>query len=404
MDKKLSVLSLQPYYGGSHQQFNDEWAKSSRFEWTTIGLPARHWKWRMRHSGLYFAAEISMRVLEGARWDIIVCSDMLSVAELKGFLPKETSNDGIGLPIIAYFHENQFAYPIQQAHVKAGNHERDFHFSFTNFTSAVAADQIWFNSKFNFESMMVGLEAQKKRWPDHAPVDAIDSLTQKSKIQSPGINRPTRDWKAVAQERCRRRDAGEAVHLVWAGRWEHDKNPDDLLAALRMLKERGLEFGLSVIGESFRKVPAAFGEIEKEFGSQIDYWGYQESRTDYWNVLARGDVFVSTAIHEFFGIAAAEAISAGLFPILPDRLAYPGLLEIGGCVPPDSDRHLFEGSPESLVNGIESFQRIRMSTEWIGTTTLSEQLCQNLRWARRACEMDDELEKIVQSHRDGKSS
>jgi hypothetical protein len=37
-------------------------------------------------------------------------------------------------------------------------------------------------------------------------------------------------------------------------------------------------------------------------------------------------VAVSTATHEYYGIAALEALAAGCRPLLPDRLAYPELL------------------------------------------------------------------------------
>ena len=62
--------------------------------------------------------------------------------------------------------------------------------------------------------------------------------------------------------------------------------------------------------------------------------------------LRQADVFVSTARHEFFGIATAEAIAGGCFPLLPDRLAYPEL--VGG-----RSEFLYDGTPESLASRIK---------------------------------------------------
>ncbi len=43
----------------------------------------------------------------------------------------------------------------------------------------------------------------------------------------------------------------------------------------------------------------------------------------YAELLRSADVVVSTARQEFFGIAVTEAIYAGAFPLLPNRLVYP---------------------------------------------------------------------------------
>ena len=177
MSDRLRVLSLQSYYGGSHKQFQQGWEKYSKHRWSILALPPRHWKWRMRHAAIYFAEEVQRRLGEGEQWDVVVCTDMLNLAEFRGLMRRQIS----GIPIVMFFHENQFAYPVREGY------QRDEHLAFTNFTSALAADRIWFNSKYNFDSMVAGLTRRLKRWPDFQPRKAIESLADKLTIEPLGI-------------------------------------------------------------------------------------------------------------------------------------------------------------------------------------------------------------------------
>ena len=309
----------------------------------------------MRHAAVHFAEEIIRRQNKGENWDVILCTDMLNVAELRGLLPVAVR----AIPIVLYFHENQFAYPDRK------NLERDLHFSFSNFVSALAADRIWFNSNFNLESMFEGIGMQAKSWPDYVPVKSIRTLAAKSEIQPPGIETSFIDLDSFSRIRTRQQLDGQPIHLVWAARWEHDKNAEDLLKALIQLAILEVDFRISVIGQSYSKTPDTFAKIHAQFQNQIVCWGFQESRESYWKVLAQGDVFVSTAIHEFFGIAAAEAIAAGLFPILPNRLAYPELIESLAAAR-TARRYLFDGSATDLANRVAALarQRVRVRGKW----------------------------------------
>ena len=53
------------------------------------------------------------------------------------------------------------------------------------------------------------------------------------------------------------------------------------------------------------------------------------SKSEYYDLLSRAKVVVSTASHENFGIAMVEAAMMGCYPVCPYKLSYPETMEIG---------------------------------------------------------------------------
>ena len=387
--KPLSVLALQPYFGGSHAQFHNGWIESSEHDWTTLTLPARHWKWRMRHAAIHFKNEIHKLADASNKerpWDVIVATDMMNIAELKGLLQAGLRE----IPIVLYFHENQFIYPNRWSQ------ERDRHFPFTNFVSAIAADKLWFNSQFNLDSLIEALNESVKSWPDFQPAAEIESLAAKSKIQPPGIEPPPFSIEPYQADRAERAKSKEPIHLVWAARWEHDKNPQALLDALRGLRDSQIPFKVSVIGQVFRSVPEEFEKIQNEFGAEIVRWGFQETREQYWESLAEADLFISTATHEFFGLSAAEAIAAGCFPVLPNRLAYPELLKYAFEENAIAN-HLYQDDNEGLVDALRKVEHMRGNSAWPTTRDSAKMILSNLEMQSRVKSLDLALNEFVYS-------
>lgn len=304
MKKPLEILVLEPYYGGSHRSFLEN-LRSLPFNFTFLTLPARKWKWRMRLSAPYFAEKMQKM---NHCFDRILCSSFVDVAALKGLGPSWASK----IPLLTYFHENQFAYPVRK------EDKRDFHFGLLNVTTALASDRLAFNSAYNLESFLKGTDRLIRKSYDLKIDDPARAIKARASIIAPGI-----DFSAIDAQPEPAREGLPVV--LWNHRWEYDKNPEDFFEALFRLDDEGINFGLIVLGESYRDWPGIFDLARERLKHRIIHFGYAESHKEYAALLRKGDIAVSTANHEFFGMAVLEAVRAGSRPLLPRRLSYPGL-------------------------------------------------------------------------------
>lgn len=307
------ILILEPYYGGSHKQFLDGLCRHVAADYTLMTLPPRKWKMRMQLSAPWFAGKIEELPENKRFFDTMLCSTFVDVGMLKGLLwgiagwnPKAR--------ILIYFHENQFGYPGQVPDPSV------FQFTAINFNSALVSDSIRFNSFYNYDNFIAGCRKYVKKAADMDLSWTVDTLEKKS-----GILAPPLDFTRI--DAIERKQKREVVVIVWNHRWEHDKNPEEFFQALEELDTRGVEFRLIVLGEKFRFTPDCFAKAREQFRDKIIHWGYADSYRDYISLLKEADIVVSTAFHEFFGIAVMEAVRAGCYPLLPDRLSYPELFE-----------------------------------------------------------------------------
>jgi glycosyltransferase involved in cell wall biosynthesis len=370
----MRILALEPYYGGSHKAFLDGWINKSEHNWTLLSLPAYKWKWRMRHGAIHFAEKVTKLISESNNWDLLFCSDMLNLAEFKGLVPQNIQR----LPSIAYFHENQLTYPVQI------EDERDHQFAMTNLTTALASTKVWFNSAFHRDTFIEALEKFLKQMPDYQPLETIEEIRSKSDIHPPGIE----DIQSPDL-----RESGP-IRILWAARWEHDKNPEDFFKALKILKNNGTDFRFSCIGQQFRDSPEIFMSAKEYFSKHIDNWGYIDSREEYINTLKQADVIVSTANHEFFGITILEAISAGCFPLVANRLSYPELLGLGKT--PGIEQCFYDGIVEELANKLQEMaQNITKESLWPDNFSPGL-LTERFKWDKLTEQYDQILHETIQ--------
>ncbi len=268
----------------------------------------------MQLSAFWFVKQIQQKYQEN-NFDLVLCSTFVDVAVLKALLVSESWWES-RTPFLIYFHENQFSYPGQI------DDPQIFHFSSLNFNSAMAADSLAFNSAYNYNSFIDGIKKYLKKATDVELLDSIDSIENKSIILYPGL-----DFTTIDQAKPSDSTSNDPPVILWNHRWEHDKGPELFFSSLYSLQKKQIPFQLIVLGQSFKRQPACFQEAKEKLKEQILHFGYIHSKEEYSDLLHRGDIVVSTAYHEFFGLAVIEAVRAGCTPLLPDRLSYVELFD-----------------------------------------------------------------------------
>ncbi len=294
-DHRKRILLLSAYRADSHAAWAD-WLTSTfdAFDWRLLELPGRHFRWRIRGNPISWLDELAT-----TEADAVIATSMVDLATLRGLHPHLAA-----LPTLYYVHENQFAYPLGPQQVDSVDPQM------VQIYAALAADRIAFNSAFNRDSFLEGMATLLGRMPDAVPPGIRDRLTQRSAILPVPIQ-PT----AVAGGT---RDPGL---ILWNHRWEYDKAPEVFAEAMLTLAGSGVDFRLALLGPRPANAPEPLQKLREALGNRIIADG-KLPRSEYDALLGRAGIVVSTARHEFQGLAVLEASAAGATPLVPDALAY----------------------------------------------------------------------------------
>jgi glycosyltransferase involved in cell wall biosynthesis len=330
----LKILLVEPYYTGSHAAWAEGYARHSRHQIDILSLPGRFWKWRMHGGAVTLARKFHFSDLSP---DLILATDMLDLATFLAL----TRPDSATLPTAIYFHENQLTYPWSPADRDIAQ-KRDKQYGFINYTSALAADVVLFNSSYHAESFLMALPQLLKHFPDYNELSTVDYIIQKSRVLPLGLDLRRLDQFRPTESGQKDRELARPL-VLWNHRWEYDKGPEEFFEALGILSERGLDFDLAVLGENYSRQPEVFLAAEKRLTRHIVQFGYVDSLADYTRWLWRADIVPVTSHQDFFGASVVEAIYCDSFPLLPKRLAYPDL------IPPEYQPRCFYDDFDDLL-------------------------------------------------------
>jgi len=339
------ILLLSAYDAMSHKMWREGLEQMfPEHAWTQLKLPPRNFNWRIRGNSLQWALNERERLEQD--YDLLIATSMVDLASLRGFVPQLSR-----LPSLVYFHENQFVYPAGSEQ-RASNIEPQL----VPLYAAFCADAIAFNSDYNRSTFLQGAAQLLDRLPDKLGPALLAKL--ETSVVLP-----------VPVQEFERPDAAEAtktiLDVVWNHRWEYDKGPHRLLQLVETIAARRLPIRLHVVGQQFRSLPEGFVQIGSllqqhaaALGMEAGQFGFIEDRSEYITLLRHCDVVLSTAAHDFQGLAMQEACALGCTPLAPNALVYPEYIQ-PACLYECTGQDGQEGGVAELLDRLLQWQQMR---------------------------------------------
>jgi hypothetical protein len=291
MSSQLDILALEPFFGGVRRIVLDNLIRCSRHRWTLLKLPPRRIERRLTAAAHWFSEQL-LRHWVG-RVDVIFTSEALNLADFFRLSPQL-----VGKPSVVYFHANQLP-PM----TSPGDGPLDL----VNLNTAMAATEIWFNSRAHLEDFYERAATLVERHPELSSRSPIPDLIGKTKLMSPPI-----DVSAV-REFAKLHPVAREKRTIFVD--TRDADLQLLNAALSTLQRRKTAFSLVTIGPvdsldaSFPRRTIAETDVE----SQV-------------TAMLQSPVFLSTKLNNPFDPHAVRALAAGCWMLLPKSGAYPEIV------------------------------------------------------------------------------
>ena len=93
------------------------------------------------------ALEFYRRISDPSGFDMVLATSLMNAADLKALWGPACP------PVLLYFHENQFSYPLSPGEA------RDLQYGCTNISCALTAEKVLFNSRFHRDDFFAHLSS-----------------------------------------------------------------------------------------------------------------------------------------------------------------------------------------------------------------------------------------------------
>ena len=360
-----NVLILEPWHRGSHRRWVEGWKARSKHSIKVIDGSDTGWRRSLVTAPSLFAAELDRTAGDV---DALIASTPIDLATVFGLLDRTTPRP----PTLLYMHESQIGYPPGP---KGGQAYRGI---IADWASIISADRVAVASRFHAELLRRKLPTFIENLIKGAGA-SLEVVLDDIRVLPIGIE--TSGTTNATTEGC--------LKVLWNHRWSHDKGPNEFVHAMLKLASEAFEFEIFALGDVERSGIKAHKRLKRDLCERLAICGPQ-NRVEYQAILHTADLVVSTAHHDFFGVAISEAIASGARPVLPRRLAYPELVP--------SQLHselLYEGSLEDALRPQLALDRSALHTHRGAT----QEHVAAFDWLNVAPKYDSFIDEMISSFR-----
>ncbi len=290
MSSQLDILALEPFFGGARKSMLDTVIRGSRHRWTLLKLPPRRIERRLAAAAQWFSEQLTRHWV--GQVDVLFTSEAMNLSDLYRGVPQLARK-----PAVVYFHDNE---------LPTVNAKTDRALDLVNLTTAQAATELWFNSRYHLKTFLARASAMVDRHHELSARSPIPDITAKAKVMSPpdelGIIRQMGSLNVKRDLRTIFVDTREADISL-------------LNEAFMVLRTRGEKYQLVTVGPVDGLTPGLPRRTVSERDEDSQVIGLYQS-----------GVHISAHRHAMADHHAVRALTVGCWPVYPKTGVYPELL------------------------------------------------------------------------------
>jgi glycosyltransferase involved in cell wall biosynthesis len=146
--------------------------------------------------------------------------------------------------------------------------------------------------------------------------------------------------------------SSNCLEILFVGKLRENKNCSALIKACKLLKEKGLDFQLTIVGEGYLKEKLQ----EEAKGLKVRFLGFISDNEQLLKVYRESNLLVVPSFKESFGLVYVEAMTQGLPIIYTKGQGFDGNFEegvVGFSVMPNEYEKIAEAIQKINENYIE---------------------------------------------------